>query len=205
MPFTRSEIREILGEAHTEEIATRLITLHRTVVDPLRDDLDAEKRSAAKWKAEADKLPGVQKELDELKKGGDWKEKYDKEHTAFEEYKGQVARDAETAKVKAAYKKLLIEEKINEKALESVLNATDYSAMKLKEDGSLDGLEGLKKDIADKWGGFKTVVRQRGQQVDHPAGNNNGGGSDGSIREMTAQWHAQRYGTVQTSASNPQK
>jgi hypothetical protein len=202
MPFTRSEIREILGDAHTDDIASKLIALHRTVVDPLRDDLDSEKRNAAKWKAEADKLPGVQKELDELKKGEDWKAKYEKEHADFDEYKGQVAKDAQTAKVKAAYKQLLIEEKINEKALESVLNATDYSAMKLKADGSLDGLDGLKKDIAEKWGGFKTVTRQRGQQVNNPPAGGDNSGSDNGIRSLTAQWHAQRYGAMPT---NPQK
>lgn len=203
MPFTRSEIREILGDAHTDDIASKLIALHRTVVDPLRDDLDSEKRNAAKWKAEADKLPGVQKELDELKKGEDWKAKYEKEHADFDEYKGQVAKDAQTAKVKAAYKQLLIEEKINEKALESVLNATDYSTMKLKDDGSLDGLDGLKKDIAEKWGGFKTVTRQRGQQVNNPPAGGDNGGGDSGIRSLTAQWHAQRYGAMPTT--NPQK
>ena len=107
MAFSRSEIREILGEAHTDEIASKLITLHRSVVDPIKDDLDAAKRDVTKYKAEADKLPGVQKELDELKKGEDWKAKYEKADQDLKDYKAKIAQDAETAKVKAAYKKLL--------------------------------------------------------------------------------------------------
>ena len=37
--FTRAEIRNILGEACTEEIEKRLVALHLGVVDPLKDDL----------------------------------------------------------------------------------------------------------------------------------------------------------------------
>lgn len=201
MAFGRADLREILGEAYTDDIAKKLITLHRGVVDPLKDDLDNERQASTKWKAEADKLPGIQKELDDLKKE-DYKAKYEKEHGDFEAYKGQVAKDAETAKIKAAYKKLLIEEKISEKTLDAVLNATDYGKMKLKDDGTLDGIEDLKKDIADKWGSFKVTTRQRGQQVDNPPhGGDNGG--DGGVRSMTAKWHEQRYGKM--PGTEPQK
>lgn len=196
MAFKRSEIREILGEAYTDEIATKLVELHRGVVDPLKDDLDSAKRDATKWKADADKLPGVQKELDELKNGEDWKGKYEKEKSDFDAYKTKIAQDAEAARVKAAYKKLLTEEKISEKTLESVLNATDYSDMKLKEDGTLDKIEDLKKDIDTKWGGFKVQTRQRGEKVDTPPAGGNNGGGDNSIRTMTAAWHAAKYGAA---------
>lgn len=195
MSFKREELREILGEAYTDDIAGKLISLHRTVVDPLKDSLDDAKRDATKYKAEADKLPGVQKELDELKKGEDWKAKYDQEKKAHDDYKAQVAREATTAKVKAEFKKLLTEEKISEKTIDSILNATDYSGMKLKEDGTLDGIEGLKKDIDSKWGGFRVTQRQRGGKVDNPPPGNPGG-SDGSVRERMAAMHAARYGAA---------
>ena len=200
MAFGRTDLREILGEAYTDDIAKKLITLHRGVVDPLKDDLDNEKQASAKYKAEADKLPSVQKELDDLKKE-DWKAKYEKEHGDFDAYKGQVAKDAEAAKIKAAYKKLLVEEQISEKTLDAVLNATDYSNMKLKDDGTLDGIEDLKKTIADKWGSFKVTTRQRGEHVDNPPPGANNGGNDGGVRAMAAKWHAQRFGT----APSPQK
>lgn len=95
--FTRAEIRNILGDACTEEIENRLVALHLGVVDPLKDDL-------TKYKADAEKLPGVQKELDELKAAGDggYKEKYEKEHSAFETYKSDVtAKESKAAKEKA--------------------------------------------------------------------------------------------------------
>lgn len=193
MSFKREEIREILGEAYTDDIASKLISLHRTVVDPIKDQLDDAKRDATKFKTEADKLPGVQKELDELKKGEDWKGKFEKAEKELKDFKDQVAREATTAKVKAAYKKLLTEEKISEKTLDSILNATDYSGMTLKDDGTLDKIEDLKKDIDSKWGGFKVQERKRGENVNNPPPGGPGG-SDSSIREMTAKWHAQRFG-----------
>ena len=196
MAFKRSEIREILGEAYTDDIATKLVSLHLGVVDPLKDDLASANRSVERYKTEADKVPGLQKELEGFKNGEDWKAKYEKEHSAFEDYKGQVARDAEVAKVKAAYKKLLTEEKISEKTLDAVMNATDYSKMKLKEDGTLDGIEDLKKDIDTRWGGFKVSTRQRGERVDHPPKGEDNGGGDTSIRERMAELHARRYGAL---------
>lgn len=171
--FKRGELREILGEAYTDEIADKLVALHRGVVDPLKDDLDAAKRDATRYKADAEKLPNVQRELDTLK-GDDWKTKYENEHQSFEDYKGQVARDAEAVKAKAAHRKMLIDEGISEKAVDSILNATDYSRIKLDKDGALDkeSAESLKKDIADRWGGFKVSTRRRGENVDNPPAGN---------------------------------
>lgn len=195
MAFTRAELREALGEAYTDDIAGKIIQMHRSVVDPLKDDLDSAKRDATKYKTEAEKVPGLQRDLDEAKKGEDWKAKFEKAEKDLKDYKDQVARDAETAKVKAAYKKLLTDERISEKTLDSILAATDYSGMKLKEDGTLDKIEDLKKDIDSKWGGFKVIQRQRGEKVDTPPAGAPGG-SDSSIRELTAKWHAQRFGAM---------
>ena len=95
--FTRAEIRNILGDACTEEIENRLVALHLGVVDPLKDDL-------TKYKADAEKLPSVQKELDGLKAAGDggYKEKYEKEHSDFEAFKADItAKESKAAKEKA--------------------------------------------------------------------------------------------------------
>ena len=64
MSFKLEEIREIVGEAYTDEMGRKLAKLHRTVVDPLMDQLDEAKSEAQRYKAKADKatdpvfLPG---------------------------------------------------------------------------------------------------------------------------------------------------
>ncbi len=196
MSFKISEIRDILGEAFTDDIAKKLVALHRTVVDPLLDQVEEAKHDATKYKTEADKVPGLEQKVKDLEGGEDWKAKYEKADQDLKDYKAKVAQDAETAKVQAAYKKLLIEEKISEKTLDAVMAATDYSGMKLKDDGTLDGVEDLKKAIDTKWGGFKVQTRQRGQQVDNPPAGAPGG-SDSSVREYVRKLHEARYGAPQ--------
>ena len=193
--FKRETIREILGEAYTDEIAAKLVTAHRSVVDPLLDKVDSLQSDVTKYKAEAAKVPDLQQEIDSLKGGEDWKTKYETEKQAHEDYRNQVAQEATTAKVKAAYRKLLTDEKISDKALEAVLNATDYSKMKLNDDGSLDGVEDLKKDIDTKWGSFKVTTGRRGENVDTPP-SGGASGADGSVRERMAERHARIYGAA---------
>lgn len=195
MAFKREEIRNILGDAYTDEIGTKLVALHRGVVDPLKDDLDNAKRDAERYKKDAEKLPDVQKELDDLKKD-DWKAKAEKAEKDLKDYKQKVVQDAQAAKIKDAYKKLLIEEKISEKALDSVLNATDYSNIKLKDDGTLDGIEDLRKNIAEKWGGFIVEVRKRGAGSETPPPGGDNGGKDTSIRDMMKNLHESKFGAA---------
>lgn len=195
MGFKIAEIREILGEAYTDDVGKKLVSLHRSVVDPLLDDLDAAKRDATKYKTEAEKVPGLQKDLDEAKKGEDWKDKYEKEHQSFEDYKTKIAQDAEAVKVEAAYRKLLTEENVSDKVVTLIIAAkkAEFGKMKLKEDGTLDGVEDLKKEINEKYANFRVSQRQRGADVETPPPGTPGG-SDSSVREYVRKMHEARYG-----------
>ena len=113
--FTRAEIRKIIGESCTDEIENQLVALHLGVVDPLKDDV-------TRYKADAEKLPAVQKELDDLKGKGDdgYKEKYESEHQAFEDYKTSVAAEKTTAAKEKALETALKKVGIADKRLQSV-------------------------------------------------------------------------------------
>ena len=158
MAFTRSFLS---ATGLTEEQVKAVMEEHVSVVDALKADRD-------RFKAEAEKLPGVQKELDDLKGGENWKQKFEDEHKAFDDFKAKTAQDAEAAKVRAAYRKLLIEEKIGEKRLDSIIKVTDFSKMKLDKDGNLENADGLRKSIGEEWGEFKTTVTTQGAKVDTP-------------------------------------
>lgn len=145
----------------SEEQVQSIIEEHVAVTDKLKAERDS-------YKEQAGKAADLQKQLDGFNGGEDWKTKFDKEHEAFEDFKKQTAAEAATAKVKAAYRKLLSDEGISEKRLDAILKVTDLSKLKLDKDGNLDNVSELKKAINDEWSEFKTTVTERGAQVDKP-------------------------------------
>lgn len=166
--FTRAEIRNILGEACTEEIENRLVALHLGVVDPLKDDL-------TKYRADAEKLPGVQKELDDLKAAGDggYKEKYEKEHSAFEAFKTDItAKESKAAKEKAV--RAYFESKnitganldLAMRGCGEEMAALELDGEKIKDTKSLDALVD---------GTYKGLVSKQTVRVDTGARFNGGG------------------------------
>lgn len=96
MALTRKMLKAMGIE---DEKIDQIIDAHTETVEGLKDQVSA-------YKADAEKLPGVQKELDDLKKeGGDggYKAKYEKERKDFADYKaGIAAKESAAAKEKAA-------------------------------------------------------------------------------------------------------
>lgn len=95
MALTRKLLK---GLGLTDEQVDTIIEAHTETVEGLKGDIQ-------KYKDDAEKLPKVQKELDDLKKegGDDYKAKYDKEHQDFQAYRDGIAKkEAAAAKEKAA-------------------------------------------------------------------------------------------------------
>ena len=161
--FGRKWLEGILDneELSTKEKAQKIMDGHITVTDGLKEERDG-------FKAEAEKAADLQKQLDDQANGEDWQKKYEDEHKAFEDFKKQTASDAEAARIKAAYRKLLAGEGIGEKRLDSILKVTDLSKLKLNKDGIFENEDDLKNAINDEWGEFKTTVTQRGAVVEKP-------------------------------------
>ena len=189
MALTRAMLK---GMGLTEEQISAIIDEHTTVTGALKDEIK-------RYKADAEKLPDVQKELDGLKVGqSDWEKKYNDEHKAFEDYKNDVAVKETTSKIKSAYKKLLADCKVGEKHIDSIMGVTNFSEMKLDKDGSLEGLEDLKKVINDKWSGFIPTEHAKGTDVDNPPDTTGGDGSKktGRAAELAKRYHDNLYGAV---------
>lgn len=148
-----------------------IISAHTETVDALKEERD-------KYKADADKLPGVQKELDDLKKssadGEGYKKKYEDEHTAFEAYKAEVAqKDAERTK-QSAYRDLLKKAGIADKRLDTVLKVSDLSKVELDEDGKIKDSETVMKGIKAEWADFIATETKTGADVSNPPDNTHG-------------------------------
>lgn len=96
MALTRKMLKAMGIE---DEKIDQIIDAHTETVEGLKDQVST-------YKADAEKLPGIQKELDDLKKegaDGGYKAKYEKEHKDFADYKaGIAAKESAAAKEKAA-------------------------------------------------------------------------------------------------------
>ena len=169
--FTRAEIRNILGEAHTEDLENRLIALHLGVVDPLKDQLQT-------YKTEAEKLTAVQKELDELKAGdGDYKAKYEAEAKAYSEYKKQVEAEKESVRNDADVLAICKEAGIvRESSLRLVAKDFDRSKIKRGEDGKITNHDDLVSSIKTDYADFVGTPGNHGTPPTTPPTGGNGTG-----------------------------
>lgn len=188
MSFTRAFLK---ANGLNDDQITSVMEEHTAIVDRIRNELNG-------YKADAEKLPQVQKELDDLKNGEDFKAKFEKEHADFEQYKLDIAKAEQTKAVKEAYRKLLQDEHINEKHVDSILGITNFDGLKLDKDGALENLDALKKTISDKYSDFVVKTSQKVHQPATPPVHDNGGETN-SIRQMAAKWHDAKYGKAQSS------
>lgn len=191
MALTRAMLK---GMGLTEEQVSAIIEEHTNVTSAMKEQIK-------EYKVDAEKLHGVQKELDDLKKdtsASDWEKKYNDEHTAFEAYKKDISDKENSEKIRSAYKKLLAECNVGDKHIDSIIRVTDFSGMKLDKDGSLEGVDSLKEKIGSDWSGFISTKETRGADVDNPPGD--GGNPDtkktGRAAELAAKYHDNLYGKV---------
>jgi len=152
-----------------------IITAHTETVDALKHERDT-------YKADAEKLPGVQAELDGLKAnaakdGGKdpWKVKYDALKEEFTDYKKDIEAKETTAKKSDAFRALLKEVGIREKRIDAVLRVSDLDSIELDENGAIVDAGKLKKSIAEEWEDFIDTTEQKGvQTVNPPTGKGKG-------------------------------
>ena len=139
MALTRKLLK---GMGLTDEQVDTIIEAHTDTVDGLKEQVKT-------YKADAEKLPNVQKELDDLKAAGDggFKEKFEKEHSDFENFKKTI-QEKETKVAKESAAKAFFESKgITGNSLEIAMRgssaeiaALDLDGEKIKDSSALDAL-----------------------------------------------------------------
>lgn len=148
----------------------QIIEAHSETVDALKDERE-------KFREAAEKLPGVQSELDALKtSGGNWKEKYEKEHSDFESYKADVSAKEAGAAKESAYRTLLAEVGVDPKRIDTVIRAekAGFADLKIGADGKFEGADELTKTIKANWGDFIPVTTTTGVPTAKPPANTGG-------------------------------
>ena len=173
MSLTRKMLKAMGIE---EEKIDQIIEAHTDTVDGLKSDL-------SKYKTDAEKLPDVQKELDELKAKGDdgWKEKHDKLKGEFDAYKKDVeAKETHNKKVEA-YKAILKDANLSEKGIEKAIKYAEWDKIELGEDGKLKGANDHIKAVREEWAEYVTTTTTTGAKTSTPPANN--GGKTGKTKE----------------------
>ena len=181
MALTKAQVREILSAAgvtseNMSEAVDKIIDGHVTSVNALREDV-------AKYKADAEKLPTVQKELDDMKANTNdsWKEKYDNLKGDFDKYKAEVAEKETKAAKEAAYRAILKDANLSEKGIEKAVKYAEWDKIELDEDGKLKGANDHIKAAREDWAEYVTTTTTTGAKTSTPPANN--GGKTGKTKE----------------------
>ncbi len=177
MALTRKFLKALGIEG---ELAEQVIEAHAGTVDALKEQLAAYKAEAEKPPAVQKELNGAQKALDDAGAGG-WQARHDALKKEFEGYKAEVAaRQARALKEKAA--RAYYEGRgIRGKALEIALRGSgaEIEALEL-EGGGIKDASALDALIEGDFAGLVSATVTRGAATAHPPA---GGGPGRKTRE----------------------
>ena len=145
-----------------------IIQAHTETVNGLKDEIE-------KYKTDAEKLPGVTKERDDLKKAADeadgknpFKVKYDALKEDFANYKKDVEAKESKAKKGTAYEALLKEAGVSEKRIDAILKVSDVDGLEFEDDGKVKNHDDLVKSIKDEWSDFIVSEGKDGAKTPTP-------------------------------------
>lgn len=145
-----------------------IISAHTEVTDALKADRD-------KYKADAEKLPSIQKELDELKKAKEgedpYRKKYEELQKEFNDYKADIEAKNTTAKKEQAFKAILKEIGVSDKVIDNVIKVSDMSKIEFDDKGEVKGADDLKKSLSTEWAGFISTKKKEGANSANPPAN----------------------------------
>ena len=167
MALTRKLLK---GMGLTDEQVDTIIEAHTDTVDGLKADI-------SKYKVDAEKLPDVQKQLDDLKAAGDggYKEKYENEHKAFEDYKSDITEKESKAAKEKAVRAYFEGKNITGANLDLAMRgcgeemaALELDGDKIKDTKSLDAL------VEGAYKGLVSTTQTRGANPANPPANAGG-------------------------------
>jgi len=159
-----------------EDKIDEIITAHSETVTGLKSEID-------KYKADAEKVAGLEKDLAEAKKAMDngdkspYKVKYEalveeKEELKkqFDDFKADIEAKASLAKKQDAYRAILKDAGVAEKRIESIMKISDDQIGKIEFDdkGATKDAEAIKKSISEEWADFIQTTTQKGAQTATP-------------------------------------
>lgn len=196
MALTRKMLKAMSIE---DEKIDQIIEAHAETVNSLKEDLD-------KYKEDAEKLPGVQKQLDdaleEAKNSNSdvWEAKYNALKEDFDTYKNDITAKETKAEKDSAYRALLKEIGISDKRIDSVLRVSKVDDVELDKDGKIKDADTLKESLKNEWADFIQTTSTQGASTATPPASNGG-----TILTKEEIYATDEHGRYKLSASERQE
>lgn len=169
-----------------------------TIIEAHAETVTALKAERDQYKEQADKLPDLQKQLEEAKATAKdqsgWQKKYEEEHKAFEDFKTQTESEKTQAAKASAYRDMLEKAGIDPKRIKSILKLTDLSEVEM-EDGKLKDADKLEETAKSEWADFIVKTRTEGSKPETPPeGGKVPEGADPKLAERMQARYERQYG-----------
>lgn len=177
------------GMGIDEKQIETIIEAHSETVNGLKAERDS-------YKEEAGKLPDLQKQLEDAKASSvgndEWRQKYEAEEKAFEDYKAAIASEKAEAAKAAAYRKMLIDSGIDQRRLDAIMRLTDLSGVEMDGDHLKDA-DKLSESARNEWSDFVVKTRTEGANPATPPSGNQQATASQAGREIVAR-RMEQYG-----------
>jgi len=185
MALAKAQVREILSKAgvdaeHMSDAVNEIIDGHTASIEALREQVKTLERSSQEKADEVERLTGVQKELDDLKKQVEKDAKaregkdYDKLKAEFDGYKADIEkRDAHVAK-ETAFRALLKDAEIDQKYFDKIVKYSDVDSIELDAEGKMRNAAERLKAVKEEWPEYHVTTQEKGAETATPPANNGG-------------------------------
>lgn len=176
MALTRKMLKAMGIE---DEKIDQIIEEHVESIDGLKAERD-------RYKAGAEEAEGLRKQLEEAKEAGEYEEKYKAKCKELDDYKAKVDGEAAERKKRGLYRKLLADQGVDPKRIDTVLKVSDLSNVTVK-DGAIEGADELAESIKSDWADFIAVKNTQGAVVPKPPKGEGGNAAPKNLREALHQ------------------
>lgn len=194
MSLKRSTLRAMgIDDEKIEEI----IAAHSETVNSLKDEI-------AKYKADAEKLPELQKRLDALE-NNHLQDDYDALKKEYEDFKNDVKNKETRVAKETAYRDMLKEIGISDKVIPSIIKVTDFNEVELDRENNIKNKPDVAEKIKRDYDGFIVSQNVKTETPETPPKNvaDNGNAREHRAARLAAEYHQRLYGgIVQTENTN---
>jgi len=186
MALTRKLLSALGIEAEKQE---QIIDAHTETVDALKAERD-------KYKADAEKLPGVQAELEQAKAAAKNSGDAAKIQKDFDDYKAQVEAEKTKAAKETALRKVAKDAGLTDAGIAKAVKYQDFTKIELDEKGEVKGAKDVIKALKEEWPEHLVKENTTGANTATPPGGVAGSVGNGNTRaaQIYNEYRANLYG-----------